>query len=349
MTMIMVLLSIVPTLAHGDTIKSPAKITVITTPEPYLDQLTSGDRCTFRVAVQNLGVSVQAGQVVNASIPDVKYSGNFTLETSFELRKQGRIFYNGQSISYITSLNNTVIDNYYSLKIPQINGTLNNVFTYNLTKGYESFGIRPDEDMVLYFRINLFVQTYREVGKSHQLMVGVKINTQRNDFYVQDFVKREYLTGKFLDIKGEIGQLKNINSEQVQIGKDYFYNIVSGINTTMTRGDYVNALQLILNYYQFDQPKLLALLYTNLNSTGIASDNYIKLKQDYSHLNGQYNVLLGDFNQDLKLNQLQQDNITQLEAKAQADKQNFIIQSIIGIVVLFLVGLLFGSRFHLFQ
>ena len=349
MTMIMVLLSIVPTLAHGDTIKSPAKITVITTPEPYLDQLTSGDRCTFRVAVQNLGVSVQAGQVVNASIPDVKYSGNFTLETSFELRKQGRIFYNGQSISYITSLNNTVIDNYYSLKIPQINGTLNNVFTYNLTKGYESFGIRPDEDMVLYFRINLFVQTYREVGESHQLMVGVKINTQRNDFYVQDFVKREYLTGKFLDIKGEIGQLKNINSEQVQIGKDYFYNIVSGINTTMTRGDYVNALQLILNYYQFDQPKLLALLYTNLNSTGIASDNYIKLKQDYSHLNGQYNVLLGDFNQALKLNQLQQDNITQLEAKAQADKQNFIIQSIIGIVVLFLVGLLFGSRFHLFQ
>jgi hypothetical protein len=345
----MVLLSMTSTLAHGDTIQSPAKITVVTTPEPHLDQLTSGDRCMFRVTVQNLGVTVQAGQVVNASIPNVKYSGNFTLETSFELRKQGRIFYNGQSISYITSLNNTVIDNYYSLRIPPINGTLNNVFTYNLTKGYEVFGIRPDEDMVLYFRINLFVQTYREAGESHQLMVGVKINTQRNDFYVQDFVKREYLMGKFLDIKGEIGQLKNINSAQVQIGKDYFYNVVSGINATMTRGDYVNSLQLILNYYQFDQPKLLALLYTNLNSTGITADNYIKLKQDYSNLNGRYNVLLGDFNQALKLNQLQQDNITQLEAKAQADRQNFISQSITGIIVLFLVGLLFGSRFHLFQ
>jgi hypothetical protein len=349
LTLITVLLSLIPMMAHGDTVPSPANITVVTTPEPYLHQLTSGDKCTFRVTVQNLGVDVQAGQIVNASIPDVKYSGNFTLETTFELRKQGRLFYNGQSVSYITSLNNTEIDNYYSLGIPQINGTLSKVFTYNLTKGYEVFGIRPDEDMVLYFRVNLFVQTYREAGGERQLMVGVKIKTQRNDFYIQDFVKREYLAGKSLDIEGEIGQLKNINSAQIQIGKDYFYNLVSAINATMTRRDYVNALQLILNYYQFDQPKLIALLYTNLNSTGITAESYLKLKQDYSNLNGQYNVLLGDFNQALKLNQLQQDNITQLELKVQADRQNFIIQSLTGIIVLFLVGLLFGSRFHLFR
>jgi hypothetical protein len=349
LTLLIVLLSMTPTLVHSYTPASPAKITIVTTPEPYLNQLTSGDRCIFQVTVQNLGVDVQEGQVVNASIPDVKYSGNFTLETTFELRKQGRLSYNGQSVSYITSLNNTQIDNYYSLKIPSINGTLSEVVTYNLTKGYEAFGVRPDEDMVLYLRVNLFVQTYRDVNGTYQLQVGVKINTHRNDYYIQDFVKREYLAGKFLDIKSEIGQLKNINSAQVQIGKDYFNNIVGSINATMTRGDYVNALQLILNYYQFDQPKLVALLYTNLNSTGIAADSYVKLKQDYSNLNGQYNVLLQDFDQALKLNQLQQENITQLEAKAQSDRQSFIIQSLTGIVVLFFIGLLFGSRFHLFR
>jgi hypothetical protein len=336
-----------PALALCETPTSPAKISIITTPEPYLNQLTSGDSCRFQVTVQNLGVDVREGQIVNASIPSVKYSGNFTLETTFELRKQGRLFYNGQSVSYITSLNNTQIDNYYSFKIPSINGTLSGVFTYNLTKGYEVFGVRPDEDMVLYFRVNLFVQTYSDATGTRQLQVGKMIKTQRNDYYIVDFVKQEYLRGKFLDIASEIGELKNINSGQVTIGKDYFNNIVNSINATLTRGDYVNALQLILNYYQFDQPKLIGILYTNLNSTGLAADSYLKLKQDYAALNGQYTVLLKDFDTVLNLNQLQKENITQLEAKAHSDKQNFIVLSLTGFVVLFLVGLLLGNRLRL--
>jgi hypothetical protein len=301
------------------------------------------------VTVQNLGIDIQEGQIVNASIPSVKYSGNFTLETTFELRKQGRLFYNGQLVSYITSLNNTQIDNYYSLKIPPINGTFSNVFTYNLTKGYEIFGVRPDEDMVLYFRVNLFTQTYKDANGTRQLQLGNRIKTLRTDYFIVDFVKQEYLKGKLLDIKDEVGQLKNINSGQVQIGKDYFNNIVNNINSTITKSDYVNALQLILNYYQFDQPKLIGLLYTNLNSTGLAADNYIKLKQDYSTLNGQYGVLLKDFNTTLNLNQLQQENITQLETKTQNDKQSFIMLSVTGFVVMFLLGLLFESKLHLFR
>ncbi len=347
--LITMLLSMTRSITLCDTSPNLAKITVKTTPDPYLNQLTSGDRCRFQVTIQNLGVDINEGQIVNASTPGVKYSGNFTLETIFELRKQGRLFYNGQSVSYITSLNNTQIDNYYSIPIPPINGTLSNVFTYNLTKGYEVFGVRPDEDMVLYFRVNLFTQTYIDTNGTRQLQVGNRIQTLRTDYYVTDFVKREYLTGKLLDIKGEIGQLKNINSGQVQIGKDYFNNIVDNINSTITKGDYVNALQLILNYYQFDEPKLIGLLYTNLNSTGLKADNYIKLKQDYSTLNGQYDVLSKDFNTTLNLNQLQQENITQLKAKLQNDEKNFIILSVIGFVVLFLIGLLYGSKLPLFR
>ena len=348
LVLVTIILSMTPTLVLCDTPVSLAKITIITTPEPYLKQLTSGDRCLFQVTVQNLGVDVLEGQVVNASIPNVKYSGNFTLETTSELRKLGRLYFNGQSESYITSLNNTQIDNYNSLKIPPINGSLSRVFTYNLTKGYEAFGVRPDEDMVLYFKVNLFVQTYKEVNGTHQLQVGKIIKTQRNDYYIVDFVKQEYLKGKFLDIAGEIGALKNINSNQVKIGKDYFNNIVNGINTTLTKGDYVNALQLILNYYQLDQPKLIALLYTNLNSTGQAADSYFILKQDYSTLSGQYTVLQKDFDAVLKLNQLQQENLTNLEVKAQSDRHDFIILSLIGFVVFLLVGLLLGNRLHLF-
>lgn len=349
LALILLILSTTPALALCDTPVSLAKISIITTPAPYLNQLTSGDKCRFQVMIQNLGVDVREGEIVNASIPSVKYSGNFTLETSFELRKQGRLFYNGQSVSYITSLNNTQIDNYYSFKIPPVNGTLSTSFTYNLTKGYEVFGVRPDEDMVLYFRVNLFTQTYSDANGTHQLQVGNKIKTQKNEYYIIDFVKKEYLKGKFLDIAGEIGALKNINSGQIAIGKDYFNNIVNNINSTLTKGDYVSALQLITNYYQLDQEKLIALLYANLNSTGKAADSYVKLKQDYSTLNGQYTVLQKDFETVLTLNQLQQENITQLEAQAQSNRHDFLVQSLTGFVVLFLVGLLLGSRLRFFR
>jgi hypothetical protein len=296
------------------------------------------------VEIQNLGVSVQKGQVVNASDPTVKYSGNFTVETLFELRKQGRLYYGGQSVGYLTSLNNTQIDNYYSITIPPINGTLKYTFTYNLTKGSEIFGVRPDENLVLYFRVNVFVQTYSDKDGGYQLSVGDRVKTQRNDYYIIDFVKQEFIKGKFFDIKGEVGQLNNINSEQVQIGKEYYAKVLDDLNSTITRGDYVNALELIQNYYQFDQPKLVSLLFNNLNSTGQAADEYLKLKKDYETLDANHKQLESDYEAVLYLNNLQEKNLTQLKEQLQKSNENFLILSVTGIITMFAVGFLLGRR-----
>jgi hypothetical protein len=76
--------------------------------------------------------------------------------------------------------------------------------------------------MVLYFRVNVFVQTYSDKNGGQQYHVGDRVKTQRNDYYIIDFVKREYLQGKLHDIKGDIDQLKNINSNQVKIGKEFY-------------------------------------------------------------------------------------------------------------------------------
>ena len=170
------------------------------------------------------------------------------------------------------------------------------------------------------------------------------MKTQRNDYYVIDFVKQEYLRGKFLDIKVDVAQLKNINSDQVQIGKDYYAKVLNDLNSSLTRGDYVNALEQIQNYYQFDQPTLVLLLFSNLNSTATTAGEYKKLKSDYATLDANYGVLQGDFENLLNVNNIQQGNIADLEATLQKTRDNLLILALIGVVVMFTVGFLMGHR-----
>jgi hypothetical protein len=344
LVMLIIALISIQGVAHGDTTSSVAKITTITKPQPYLNQLTSGDKCVFNVEVQNLGVNVAQGQIVNASDPSVKYSGNFTVEASFELRKEGVLFYGGQSVGYTTSINNTQLDQYYSYKIPPQMGKLEINLTYNLTKGYEVLGVRPDENLVLYFRVNVFVQTYSDKDGIYRLNVGQKIQTQKNLYYVIDFVKQEYLKGKLLDIKGEISQVKNINSDQVQIGKDYYAKILNDINSTIIKGDYINALDKIRNYYEFEQPKLMDILFINLNTTAKTANKYPGLKANYDALQANNKQLESDFYSVLKANQLQETNIQQLQEEFDSTKQSYLLLSIVGLALMFLVGYLIGRK-----
>jgi hypothetical protein len=337
-------LLLTPNVAKGETQPSLVKINVTTTPEPYLNQLTSGDRCRFNVTITNLGVSVQKGEIVNASDPTLKYSGNFTVETLFELRKQGNLWYAGQSVGYTTSLNNTQIDNYYSVEIPQVNDTIKMPFTYNLTKGYEILGVRPDENLVFVFRVNVFVQTYSEKDGQNQLLVGERVQTQRNNYYVIDYVKQEYLRGKYLDIKVELSQLDLITSSQAKIGRDYYDNVLGNINATLANGNYVYALDLINNYYEFEQPKLTTLLVGNLNATGGMADKYVVLTANYSDLSGRYTLLQSDFDGLMGVNQQQSEQIADLTAQIKAANDNQVIMLGVGMSLLFIVGYIFGRK-----
>ena len=337
------LLTIPPTV-FSQTPEEIIGLSIKTTPEPYLNQLTSGDRYRFEVEITNLGVNVTPGQIINASEPWEKYSGNFTVESVFELRKYGGYSYGGQSVSYITSLNNTQIDNYYSIEIPPMGEKMTYVFTYNLTKGYEVFGVRPDENMVLYFRVNIFIQSYSDKDGGYQLHVGERVKTQRNDYNVIDFVKQEYLKGKLKDIAIDVGWLERINSPQVQIGKDYYRNLLTSLNSSIATGNYVLALEQVQRYYQVDQPTLMDLLFYNLNVTSTAANQYAALRGEYDTLSGQYAILQTDFESLLTANQLQAGEIANLEAQAKRDRDNTTILIGITVVIMLTVGFLLGYR-----
>jgi hypothetical protein len=328
----------------ADISEDQVKMTVTASPEREFNQFESGAKCSFSVDIENLGLQVKQGDVVNETNTDERYSGNFTVESTIYLRKEGRLSYGSQSTAYIYFLNNTIQDEYQSLAIPPINGTTNTFFRYNLTKGYEILGVRPDENLVLYQKVNLYVQTYSVSEGIDKLHVGRKIASYKATYYVIDAVKREYIKGKFQDIRYEISLLNMVNSEQVQINKAYYENILDAINSTIVNGDYVTALDKISNYYQFDQPVLTDLLYINLNSTGSMADQYIILKNDNNLLEANYNQLQIDFTNIYNVYKLKAAEVEQLNVKLGSLKQNSYLLFGLSASIMFSLGYLIGRR-----
>jgi hypothetical protein len=330
----------------SDTAQDQVKINMVVSPERIFNQFESGAKCSFSVDIENVGLQVKQDDVANETNQDERYSGNFTVESTIYLRKEGRLFYGGQSISYISFLNNTMQDELQSLMIPPINGTTNIIFKYNLTKGYEILGVRSDENLVLYQRVNLYVQTYSASEGMDQLHVGQKIASYTAKYYIIDAVKREYIRGKFQDIKFEISLLNRLNSRQVQINKAYYENILDDINSTIIKGDYITALDKISNYYQFDQLILIDLLYINLNSTSNMADQYIFLKKDYNFLEINYNQLQIDFTNVYNMYKSKTTEVEQLNTKLVLLKQDSYLLFSLSVSIMLILGYLIGRRAH---
>jgi len=328
----------------ADTSQDQVKMSVTASPERVFNQFESGAKCSFSVDIENLGLQVKQGDIANETNPDERYSGNFTVESLIYLRKEGRLSYGGQSISYISFLNNTIQDEFQSLTIPPMNGTTNTIFRYDLTKGYEILGVRPDENLVLCQRVDLYVQTYSASEGMEQLHVGQRIASYKAKYYIIDAVKREYLRGKFQDIRSEISLLNRVNSGQVQINKAYYENILDAINSTIVNGDYVTALDKISNYYQFDQPVLIDLLYINLNSTGGMADQYVILKNNYNLLEIHYNQLQIDFTNVYNVYKLKAAEVEQLNVKLESLKQNSYLLFGLSVSIMLSLGYLIGRR-----
>lgn len=328
----------------ADTSQNQVKMSVTASPERVFNQFESGAKCSFSVEIENLGLQVKQGDIANETNPDERYSGNFTVESTIYLRKEGRLSYGGQSTSYIYFLNNTIQHEFQSLTIPPINETTNTIFRYNLTKGYEILGVRPDENLVLYQRVYLYVQTYSASEGMDQLHVGQRITSYKTTCYIIDTVKREYLRGKFQDIRSEISLLNRVNSRQVQINKAYYENILDAINSTIVNGDYVTALDKISNYYQFDQPVLIDLLYINLNSTGGMADQYVILKKNYDNLEANYNQLQTDFMDVYNEYGLKAAEVEQLNMKLESLKQNSYLLFGLSVSIMLSLGYLIGRR-----
>jgi len=70
----------------------------------------------------------------------------------------------------------------------------------------------------------------------------------------------------------------------------------------------------------------------------------LKLKKDYATLDANHNLLESDYEAVLYLNNLQENNITQLKEQIQKSKEDLLILSVTGIITMFTIGFILGRR-----
>ncbi len=346
--------------------ESKVSIAIAASPERTYSQWFTGTEAKFNTTIENLGVKVSPGEIVNATDPNVKYTGNFTVEVTMYMEKLGVLWYGGQSVGYTTFINNTQVHEYLSLPIPMSKSTSipyyrypysNYTFTvgavgktislgygYNLTKGPEIVGARPDENLALFQRVTVYIQTYSENSGIQRPNTGIRTNSTSATYYVIDTVKKEYVEGKLQDIKTEVNLLNMVSSQSVKIDKAKYRNDLSVIDASVTAGDYVNALRLIQNYEQFTEPTLIANLFVGLNQTGALADNYAVLKPAYDQLVANFTQMTKDFDTIFRAYDLRTQQVNQLTAQMETQRQNYYtLIAFTGVIATF-AGYVVGRR-----
>ena len=303
---------------------------------------------------------------MNASQPDILYTGNFTIELTLFMERLGRLWFGGQSTGYTDFVNNTLVHEYLSLPIPNGNSSapfrypytsypvdvhtqdkkISLLYGYNLTKGPEIVGARPDENLALYQKVSVHLQTYNFTEGINRPNIGVTISTYKSTYYIIDTIKKEYVRGKYLDIKTEVELLDNLNSFDVNIDKTKYRNELNNINSSIAIGNYVNALELIQNFQQFSEPALIASLYVNLNQTGALADDYVALKPQFDQLAANFTVLRNDFNTLYDAYGLLNRQINQLNSELATQKQNYEILIAFTAMVAVFIGYVTGRKIN---
>lgn len=350
--------------AKAQTLESPVSITLESSPDRLYNQWLAGTETHFNATITNESLQIKEGDVVNASKPDIRYTGNFTIELTMFLVRIGRLWYGGQSTGYTDFVNNTLVHEYLSLPIPYGNASapyrypytsypidvhtvdrnLTLSYGYNLTKGPEIVGARPDENLALYHKLIIHLQTYNKTEGINNPNIGATITSYSSAYYIMDTIKQEYIKGKYLDIKTEVELLGTINSPQVNLNKTKYQNELRAINSSITRSDYVNALELIQNYQQFSEPTLIASLFVNLKQTSTLASDYVALKPKFDQLAGNFTLLRNDFNALSDSYTIITRQVNQLHSELETQRRNYDILIAFTAVVAVFIGYTIGRR-----
>jgi predicted nuclease with TOPRIM domain len=112
-----------------------------------------------------------------------------------------------------------------------------------------------------------------------------------------DETKVEYLNGKFKDMQGEINkaiEATGLNS----LNRDRYQGILNDMNTSLTMGDYVEALDIWEDYDEDDREDLINGIinasneeYTELENLRDIEAQLISLEQDIELLQSEYDQL----------------------------------------------------------
>lgn len=253
-------------------------LTIQLTPEPEYNQVWAYETYQVNVSLIDLNLT---------TIDFTGYTG-----TPSEISLTGIVNWKGKGGydfgTATTGYNFNLDEMDVNLNIPL--GEKYDVFNITLENDALDYGMKPYETIEITLRFDAKIMMSDDT-------VGPTIASKSKTFQMIDETKVEYLNGKYNDMQGEINiaiDARGLNS----LNRDRYQGILNDMNTSLTMGDYVEALDIWDDYDEDDREDLINGIINASNEENNELEQLrevetqlISLEQDMELLESEYDQL----------------------------------------------------------
>lgn len=249
-SLFIILLWIYPT-ANAKTEPELIQIHIDTTPRPINNLIEHEREYFFTVSIENLGLEKSQGEVFDTLEPGQRYAGNFTIRVDLDFNKKGYLKYGNTSSDYT---NNVFVISFYEnheIVIPT-KGSLTPIrFNYTFNHSYYRLRVEPIEDVEIELEVYVYLspcnKSCMEISgnniDAHRKLIGFR----REQYFLIDERKIEYVEGKLTDLDEELRELESL-SKIVSFETSNYLTFLDTMRSQVSDRDYVSALETFRTY-----------------------------------------------------------------------------------------------------
>jgi hypothetical protein len=272
-------------------------------PPPSFNQIIHGETYNISVIFNYSEMKVEPGDPIEGQ-PYNEYTGNLFILLALDWVGRGSYDFGQSTTGYTINLEhmNPHIELNRTITFPN-KGTQSIIwFNYAFTRDAHYFGVKPFEEV----EIKITSTIYYEAENQNTGIVekGPLITSTSQIFFLLDEDKKNYLNGKYQDMKEEINNLDELDDLQT-FNKVRYYDILKDMNDSREKDDYFEAHEIYQRYDEKHRSKLIESLTAEINNSlkiieelkGLKDDLYfleVELelcKIEYENIESKYNAL----------------------------------------------------------
>ncbi|MCW4014543.1 MAG: hypothetical protein NWF07_16355 [Candidatus Bathyarchaeota archaeon] len=260
------------------TVEAETSLTIDLTPELEFNQVWAYETYQVNVSFTEFNLS---------DIDFTGYSG-----TPVEILFEGKISWKGKG-GYDFGTATTGYN--YNLDDLEVNFRTsleehNEVFNLTLENDALDYGMKPFESVQIVFKFDAYIVMSDDP-------IGLKIDTKTKTVEMVDDTKVRYLEGKYSEMQDEINTVIDASGLE-SFNRERYQNILTAMNTSLTNGDYIEALDIWDDYNEGDREDMINGIvkssnteYEELESLRELQDQLSSLEQDLELLQLEYDQL----------------------------------------------------------